>query len=318
MSDQVLPFPDPDFEIPDFWCPHDDPDVDRPLDATTILCPCVACTAAIRRHAEREPRFIMGIKTNADRILVTIEYLAEVMDQDRDLAPLMYVEEDWVRDIFIPHPEPFLLSPQRWWSLTCWEDEKAEGRRHKFHAKAKRRPKAVAKRAADRWKAEHANDPVFTPVPFRPLAEAVEPVRGRHHDLLAAVARWSLEHGAGIDTDVLALILGAVEEGFERVTPTLWRRDAIVDTLRTDALNWCSLSHVEPPRTMAATLWRYFDYLHDTGGFDPASDPLAELRKPLRCYGGLDADGNEDPDPNRERPPCECFVPYRRPPTTAA
>jgi hypothetical protein len=58
-------------------------------------------------------------------------------------------------------------------------------------------------------------------------------------------------------------------------------------------------------------MWAWFDFLHGTGRLDSASDPVAELRKPLACYGWLDQDGRPlPPDATREIP-CECLLPYR-------
>jgi hypothetical protein len=61
------------------------------------------------------------------------------------------------------------------------------------------------------------------------------------------------------------------------------------------------------------TLWTYLDFLFATGRIDPASDPLPELRKPLRCYAGLDEHGLPERDTHAPRPPCECHVVYRGP-----
>lgn len=65
----------------------------------------------------------------------------------------------------------------------------------------------------------------------------------------------------------------------------------------------------------AARAWQWFDFLHATGRLDPAGDPVAELRKPLICYGGLDQDGGPLPAGAPRQVECECFLPYRE--TTA-
>jgi len=58
-------------------------------------------------------------------------------------------------------------------------------------------------------------------------------------------------------------------------------------------------------------MWEWFDFLADTGRLDPASDPPAELRKPLLCYGGLDLRGRLR-GPDAPAPvECECHLPYR-------
>jgi hypothetical protein len=52
-----------------------------------------------------------------------------------------------------------------------------------------------------------------------------------------------------------------------------------------------------------------------TDALDDDSDPLDELSKPLRCYGGLEATGQRRPesDNESERERCECYVTYRGP-----
>ena len=66
--------------------------------------------------------------------------------------------------------------------------------------------------------------------------------------------------------------------------------------LRCDVPNWCSLHGCLWPVELAEAMWEWFDFLAGTGRLDPASDPLAELRKPLLCYGGLDERGRLRPE----------------------
>jgi hypothetical protein len=49
---------------------------------------------------------------------------------------------------------------------------------------------------------------------------------------------------------------------------------------------------------------------HATGRMHPASDPVAELRKPLACYGWLDQDGRKLPPDARQPIACGCLLPY--------
>jgi len=74
----------------------------RPLDEGAVLCSCVTCEAVIHAQAKRTPCMPMGLATGADRLVVTAEYLAEVMAADRTLAPLLYVSDDYVRHLFVP------------------------------------------------------------------------------------------------------------------------------------------------------------------------------------------------------------------------
>lgn len=67
----------------------------------------------------------------------------------------------------------------------------------------------------------------------------------------------------------------------------------------------------EPEAPRNWTRWGWFDFLADTGRLDAASDPRAELRKPLQCYDGLDARGEPRPDDVPRQIPCECHLPYR-------
>ena len=51
--------------------------------------------------------------------------------------------------------------------------------------------------------------------------------------------------------------------------------------------------------------------LPTSGQFDPRSDPLWELRKPLICYGGLDFEGRPRPRDDPSPIPGKCHLPYR-------
>ena len=81
--------------------------------------------------------------------------------------------------------------------------------------------------------------------------------------------------------------------------------------LRCDVPNWCSFHGCLWPVDLAEAMWQWFDFLTETDRLDGASDPLAKLRKPLLCYGGLDRHGRlrgEDAPAPFE---CECHLPYR-------
>jgi hypothetical protein len=120
MPGDVIAMPD---QFTEPWEVHEHSG--RPLDEGAIICACVACEAAIYAQAERTPRMPLGLATAADRLVVTAEYLAEVMAADRTLAPLLYVPHDYVRRLFVPIECWWFSRPRRWWSLTCHEDEEA-------------------------------------------------------------------------------------------------------------------------------------------------------------------------------------------------
>jgi hypothetical protein len=146
------------------------------------------------------------------------------------------------------------------------------------------------------------------PMPIE-LSDAISPVASAMRSQLLDVRRWALARGAPVDADVLALVLAA--KAWLRDEPvTLWRRLDVYQHLWADVRNWCS-AFDDGARRGAQVLWLYFTYLDETGSFAAGSDPIRELRKPLRCYGGLGADGLPE-EPGTPRPRCVCKVPYRR------
>ena len=150
-----------------------------------------------------------------------------------------------------------------------------------------------------------------------PLAEALGPIREVYAHLLTEAARWQDDRcrdgrGRRTDPDHFALICVASDAGFgQEVSPTRWTRTDVYHVLRCDVPNWCSLHRCLWPIELAEAMWEWFEFLTDTGRLDPASDPLAELRKPLLCYGGLDAQGRLRPEDAPASVECECHLPYR-------
>jgi len=103
------------------WLPHDYPE--RRFDIGTWLDDCCACVLALRAEAAMRPRLLLCLKTEADRILVTAEYAAEVLAAGRPLEELCYVTGDRIREVFVPVTGR--LRPQdRWWSLTATEERR--------------------------------------------------------------------------------------------------------------------------------------------------------------------------------------------------
>jgi hypothetical protein len=83
--------------------------------------------------------------------------------------------------------------------------------------------------------------------------------------------------------------------------------------LRCQIPNWCSRHGCLEPEELPEAMWEWLEFLSSTGLLDPASDPLAELRKPLLCYGGLDERGVPRPPGAPGTIECECHLPYREP-----
>jgi len=101
----------------DFWVAHDQPE--RPFDHGVWVCDCNRCHLAVETAARTDPRFTLMIRTNADRVAVTVDYLAEVWRRDGCIDALMFFEDDWIRDVGSATRE--LEPPARWWSLSLGE-----------------------------------------------------------------------------------------------------------------------------------------------------------------------------------------------------
>jgi len=142
------------------------------------------------------------------------------------------------------------------------------------------------------------------------LSDAISPIAAAKRVQLLDVRRWGLARGTPVDGEVLALVLAA-KSWFREEPVTLWRRLDVYQHLWADVHNWCSAHSVMVPVHVPEILWLYFSYLHETAGFAEGSDPIRELRKTLRCYGGLGPDGLPA-KPGSPRPRCVCKVPYRR------
>jgi hypothetical protein len=75
--------------------------------------------------AKTNPRLVLVLKTNADRIRMTAEYAHEVMAAMGSLEPLCYVQRDYIREVFVG--EGCLIPPYRGWSLSRSEETKHPG-----------------------------------------------------------------------------------------------------------------------------------------------------------------------------------------------
>jgi len=144
------------------------------------------------------------------------------------------------------------------------------------------------------------------------LADAVGPARKRHRALIEAACAWQTGRERQTDPDLFALICAAADDRWEtEVTATRWTRTGVTSIARCGIPNWCSLHSCLWPAGHLEAMWEWFDFLHETGRMDPASDPVAELRKPLACYGHLDQDGRKLSLEAERQIECECSLPYR-------
>ncbi|MGQ0804765.1 MAG: hypothetical protein ACT4PI_13000 [Actinomycetota bacterium] len=107
------------------WLPHQHPE--RPFDTWTWLDDCPACLLALQAEAAVRPRRVLCLKTHMDRILVTAEYLSEVLTAGGVSEDLCYDPDDWVREVFVPARGGRLPPSARWWSLTLWEEQQSAG-----------------------------------------------------------------------------------------------------------------------------------------------------------------------------------------------
>ena len=229
---------------------------------------------------------------------------------DFDLEPLLYINDDYVRCLYVPLGSR-LVGKARWWSLARHEDEKALGMRHIRRKVAIRQPAEVREACQAARRAENASQVPQEPVPPRvPLKQALAEHRSQHAEVIAAAARWALEQGTTINCDEVALICvaDAGQRCWRGTPPGQWFRPELNHLLSIDVRNWCSLARCRTPLGLPQTLWKFLDFLADTARLDPASDPVPELRKVLVCYGGLGFDGL----PREGRSPirCECYRTY--------
>jgi hypothetical protein len=126
----------------DPWLPHEQPE--RPFDEGTWICGCPACDLALQAEAVYSPFTPMCIKTGFDRVIVSAEYLAETIAADQSVESLLYVRDDWVREIFVPIGSwRWKAAATRWWSLMLHEDEDIAGLGHVRHQFARGEERSV-------------------------------------------------------------------------------------------------------------------------------------------------------------------------------
>ncbi len=151
--------------------------------------------------------------------------------------------------------------------------------------------------------------PVGPPRGQVPLAVAVAPCRARHHADLASVAEWCLASGRSVDLDIAAMAFELLLNRFGGSESPL-RRPDVAHLQQIDVPNWCAIADTRWPASVAFNVWSVLTWMDDVGRIPPGSDPLDALREPLRCYGGLDADGCEQPDGSPRDVDCQCYLPF--------
>lgn len=152
-------------------------------------------------------------------------------------------------------------------------------------------------------------------VTWNDLSDAVAPVASRYRERIRDLREWALARGRRLAVDDVALVLAVKERAVEWSGGDfdLWTRLGVYHHMRVHTFNWCTHHDVLVPEFVPEALWDYLHWLHDRQLFADGSDPFPELLKPLRCYGGLDADGVRDPSPE-QRVGCECMVPFEASP----
>ncbi len=138
----------------------------------------------------------------------------------------------------------------------------------------------------------------------------IGPLRARYREDLRRLAEWSLAQGRPCDRDVAALCLEALADYCSDTGRVLLDRPTVHRILWADVWNLAqALGTVAPPDS-AIQFWTLLGWLDANDRLDPAGAPLAVLREPLQCYGGLDADGQPRPEGAESDIPCQCYIPY--------
>lgn len=155
--------------------------------------------------------------------------------------------------------------------------------------------------------------------PIVPLSEALLPARLRHRVVLEATRQWAAEQRCWLPLDLVALVIVAGSEGSrlrhdelpdDAEPGTYWTRTSVNELLMRDVPNWCSTRGSTWPFALPEAAWRFLDFLAATGRLHPDSDPVVELRRPLRCFGQLGPNGRWRPDAVADPGPCVCYQRY--------
>lgn len=138
---------------------------------------------------------------------------------------------------------------------------------------------------------------------------AAAPLRARHHASLRRIAEWALAEGRPCDLDVAALCIDLLERHRAPGGVRLDRRK-VNTALGADAPNTASLLTTLLPEGWVEHFWSVITWLDADGQLHPDSDPLTALLEPLRCAGGLDANGLPMPPGTDVDLPCQCYLPH--------
>jgi len=92
------------------------------------------------------------------------------------------------------------------------------------------------------------------------------------------VARWALAHGHRADRDALAVLTGLREVPGGSVDRR-WTAELVDRATGDAAVLWCDRHGVAVPHDLVTTLDTYLRYLSATRSLEPASDPIAVLRR---------------------------------------
>lgn len=148
-----------------------------------------------------------------------------------------------------------------------------------------------------------------TVVRLQPFAAAAALLRARHQPRLRMLAEAALASGQPIDLDAAALALDLLERHRSDGQYRLTRPDAL-DVFDIDARNWCSLERAALPDDWAQQVWRVIVHLAASEQLHPDSDPLDALLEPMRCIGGLDANGQPCAPGAIDDLVCQCYLPH--------
>lgn len=132
--------------------------------------------------------------------------------------------------------------------------------------------------------------------PWTPFPDGVTYLRHRHDALITACVSWSAEQGRTLDPDVVALLCGAAEEGFNGGSVTRWTVERMYHMLCCHIPNWCDDHRADAPNNIyKEPLWLFVSFLVASDRLDDRSDPPDLLLKVLRCQG-INAAGFESND----------------------
>ena len=133
--------------------------------------------------------------------------------------------------------------------------------------------------------------------PWTPFPDGVAYLHRRHASLIDSCVGWATTQERIADPDVIALVCGAAEEGFNGGLVTRWTVERTYHMLCCHIPNWCDDHHVEVPdeSTTPEALWLFITFLVVTDRLDDDSDPPDLLLQVLRCHG-INAAGFESDD----------------------